>query len=34
VVEKGEAVKRFREFIVFHSDQVLPLYLIAYQRQP
>ncbi len=34
VVEKGEKVLRFREFVVFHSTQILPLYLIAYQRRP
>ena len=34
VVEKGAAVQRFREFVVFHSDLVLPLYLVAYQRKP
>ncbi len=32
VAEVGARVKRFREFVVFHSDRVLPLYLVAYQR--
>ncbi len=33
VVEVGAAVKRFREFVIFHSDRILPIYLVAYQRQ-
>lgn len=32
VVETGAAVKRYREFVSFHSDRVLVKYLIAYRR--
>jgi hypothetical protein len=32
VVEKGGRW-RFREFVVFHSEHILPIYLVAYQRQ-
>ena len=32
VVEFGPTVKRFREFVTFHSEYVYPEYVIAYQR--
>ena len=32
LVEFGPRVKRFREFVTFHSEYVYPEYVIAYQR--
>ena len=32
VVEFGPVVKRFREFVTFHSEYVYPEYVVAYQR--
>lgn len=32
VVEIGGRVMRYREFIIYHGDQVYPEYLVAYQR--
>ena len=32
VVETGGAVKRFREFVVFHREYVYPEFVVAYQR--
>ena len=32
LVEKGGAVVRYREFVVFHGNRIYPEYLLAYQR--
>ena len=32
IAELGSAIARYREFVVFHSEFVLPVYLIAYHR--
>ena len=32
VAELGGDLRRYREFVVFHSDIVYPEYIIAYQR--
>ena len=32
IAELGVKILRFRELVVFHSEQVCPRYLIAYQR--
>jgi len=32
IAERGPAIARYREFIVFHGDYVYPEFLIAYQR--
>ena len=32
IAETGRDIQRYREFIVFHGDRVLPMFLIAYQR--
>ena len=33
VAETGEALKRFREFAVYHRDRTYPEYLLAYRRE-
>ena len=32
VAELGRSLQRYREFVIFHNERVLPQYLIAYQR--
>ena len=32
LAEKGGAVARFREFVVFHGEYVYPEYVVAYKR--
>jgi hypothetical protein len=32
LVELGGSLARFREFIIFHSDKILPEFLVAYHR--
>ena len=32
VAELGGSLGRFREFVLFHGDQCVPEYLVAYQR--
>ena len=32
VAELGRAIKRFREFIIFHDDNIQPEFVLAYQR--
>jgi len=34
LVEKGAAVKRYREFVQFHEARLYPEYLLAYRRVP
>jgi len=32
LVEKGAAVRRYREIVVFHGDRIYPEFLLAYRR--
>ena len=32
IAELGESIVRYREFVTFHGEYVLPVYLVAYQR--
>ena len=32
IVEQGGALARFREFVIFHGEQICPVYLLAYTR--
>ena len=33
LAELGPAIKRYREFVVFHGEYIYPEYLLAYQRE-
>ena len=32
LLQPSHAVKRFREFVVFHGEQLCPEFLVAYRR--
>jgi hypothetical protein len=32
LVETGNVIKRYREFVVYHGDRIYPEYLVAYNR--
>jgi ketosteroid isomerase-like protein len=32
LVERGGRIHRYREFVIYHGDQIYPEYLVAYKR--